>query len=73
MNLSAYLRIYDVRYTTYTEYKKTYDVHKVRTSYIVLPIKNISVYILKSTRKDLYDKYYAMIIFSLSWKFVRKI
>ena len=29
MNVSAYLRIYDVRYTTYAEYKKkTYDVRK---------------------------------------------
>ena len=42
--------------------QSVYFVH--RTSY---------VYILKSTRKDLYDKYYAMIIFALPWKFVRKI
>ena len=31
------------------------------------------VHILKRTCIDLYGKYYAMIIFALSWKFVRNI
>ena len=44
MNASVYLRIYEVRYTIYTQnirtaYKNIYDKRKVRTSYFVLRIK----------------------------------
>ena len=46
-----YAEIYELRIKKYTIYAKCV----LRTSYIVLRIKNIRVYIFKYIRKDLYD------------------